>query len=147
MRSTSNKTFPSPDLSDRTFYLPRYVCGFIYVTGCINCYLILQILNNHYWFSNFILNFQLKAQWFISCSHCFGRKCIWPKGEAVKKECRIFHTEEHCDFYCSPNIIRVGHQEEWDEGAFVTYGERSAYMIFVGETRGKEPLVRPRRRW
>jgi hypothetical protein len=32
-------------------------------------------------------------------------------------------------------------------GAFVTYGERSEYKIFVGEMRGKEALVRPRLRW
>jgi hypothetical protein len=56
-----------------------------------------------------------------------------PKGETVTKEWRIFHTEGHFEFYGSLNIIRVAHQDEWDEGVFVTYGERrSAYKIFVG---------------
>ena len=48
------------------------------------------------------------------------------------------HNEELSDLYSSPNIVRhVACKGE----------ERAVYRILVGNSEGKSPLGRPRRRW
>jgi hypothetical protein len=72
-----------------------------------------------------------------------------PKGDEVTGEWRKLHSGELHNLYSSPDIIRqiksrrmrwAGHVARMGEG-------RNVYRVLVGQTEGKRPLVRPRRRW
>jgi len=65
------------------------------------------------------------------------------------QECRKLHNEEINDLYCSPNIVRVikSRRMIW-AGHVARMGERGGvYRVLVGNSEGKRPLERPRRRW
>ena len=57
--------------------------------------------------------------------------------------------EELLDLHCSPNIIRVIKlRRKRREGHVARMGEkRGKYRVLVGETEGRRPFGRPRRRW
>jgi len=53
------------------------------------------------------------------------------------------------DLYCSPNIVGVikSRRMRW-AGHVARMGERRGfYRVLVGESEGKRPFGRPRRRW
>jgi len=62
---------------------------------------------------------------------------------------RKLHNKELNDLYSSPNIVRVKKIEKNEmDGGYSTYvREERCIQGFGGETRGKEPLGRPSRRW
>jgi hypothetical protein len=62
---------------------------------------------------------------------------------------RQLHKEQLRDLYSSPSIIRIikSRRMRW-VGHVARMGEkRNVYMLLVGESEGKRPLGRPRRRW
>ena len=64
-------------------------------------------------------------------------------------EWRRLHNEELNDLYSSPNIVRVikSRRIGWAEHVARMGEEREGVEGLGGETGGKEPLGRPRRRW
>jgi hypothetical protein len=77
------------------------------------------------------------------------RRIFGPKRDEVTGKWRKLHNEELNDLYCSPTIVRViksrrmrwaGHVARMEKGSGV-------YMVLVGNSEGKRPLGRPRRRW
>jgi hypothetical protein len=62
---------------------------------------------------------------------------------------RKLHNKELHDLYSSPSIIRIikSRRMKW-AGHVARMGEkRNAYRLLVGNSEGKRPLGRPRRRW
>ena len=84
----------------------------MYATGCFNCYFILQILSHLFGLVILFYISSLRHNGFSLVLSILVVIVFGPKVEAVTKEWGIFHTKDHCDFHCSPNIIRVVHQEE-----------------------------------
>jgi hypothetical protein len=77
------------------------------------------------------------------------RGIFGPKRDEVTGEWRKLHSRELHNLYSSPDIIRqiksrrmrwAGHVARMGEG-------RNLYRVLVGKSKGKRPLVRPRRRW
>jgi len=59
------------------------------------------------------------------------------------------HNEEPCNFYASPNIIRVmkSRRMRWMQNVARMGEMRGAYNILVGKPERKRPLGRRRYRW
>jgi hypothetical protein len=77
------------------------------------------------------------------------RRIFGPKWDKVTGEWDMLHNEELHILYSSPNIISQikSRKMRW-AGHVARVGEvRKVYMVLVGETEGKIPLGRPRRRW
>jgi len=76
------------------------------------------------------------------------RRIFGLKRDEVTGEWRKLHKEEHNDLYCSPNIVGVIKQRRMDGRGMwrVWEGERRV-QGFGGETWGRRPLGRPKRRW
>ena len=72
-----------------------------------------------------------------------------PKRDEVTGEWRKLHNEELNDLYCSPNIIRLikSRRMRWAWHIARMREMIIAYRGLVGNTEGKRPLGRPRRRW
>jgi len=77
------------------------------------------------------------------------RGIFGPKRDELTGEWGKLHNEELNDLYCSPNIVRtiklrrmrwVGHVARMGK-------RRGAYRVLVGQSEGKRPLGRSRRRW
>jgi hypothetical protein len=77
------------------------------------------------------------------------RGMFGPKRDEVMGEWRKLHSGVLHKLYSSPDIIRqiksrrmrwAGHVARMGEG-------RNVYRVFVGNSEGKRPLGRPRRRW
>jgi len=77
------------------------------------------------------------------------RRISGPRSDEVTGEWRKLHSVELYDLYSTPNIVRVVNSEKNEMGgACSTYGgEERRIQSFGGETRGKEPLGRPRHVW
>ena len=76
------------------------------------------------------------------------RRLFGPKRDEVTGEWRKLHNEELNNLYCSTNIFRVikSRKMRWS-GHVARMGERRGVCrILVGNSEGKRPLVRPRRR-
>jgi len=76
------------------------------------------------------------------------RKTFRPKREEVTGEWRRLHDEEHCDLYCSRNVILVikSRRMRW-AGHVARIGDgKGAYKVLVWRSEGKRPLRMPRRR-
>jgi hypothetical protein len=77
------------------------------------------------------------------------RKVFGPKRNEVTGEWRKPQNEELNDLYSSPNIVRVvkSRPMRW-AGRVARMGEgRVVHRVLVGNSEGKRPLGRPRRRW
>ena len=61
----------------------------------------------------------------------------------------LLHNEELNDLYSSPNIVWAikSRRMRWAEHVARMGEERGAYGVLVGNTEGRRPLGRPRRRW
>jgi hypothetical protein len=59
------------------------------------------------------------------------------------------HSKELCDFYSSPNIIRMNKSKQmrWMKHVAGMGEIRYAYKILVEKPEGKRPLRRSRHRW
>jgi hypothetical protein len=59
------------------------------------------------------------------------------------------HNEELHNLFSSPNISRQikSRRMRWAEHVARMGGKRKIYRVFVGNTEGKRPRGRPRRRW
>jgi hypothetical protein len=59
------------------------------------------------------------------------------------------HSEELHNVYSSPNIIRQikARRTRWAGHVARIGEERKVNKVFVGKSKGKRPLGRPRRRW
>jgi len=77
------------------------------------------------------------------------RKILGLKKDKVTAELKILHNEQLNKLYCSPNIIRVAKSRRmiWAGRVTCLGRSRGAYRVLAGESEGKKPLVRPRRRW
>ena len=77
------------------------------------------------------------------------RRIIGPRRDEVKGEWRRLHNEELNDLYSLPNIVRVikSRRMRWVGHVARMGKDRGVYRVLLGETGGKEPLGRPRRRW
>jgi hypothetical protein len=66
----------------------------------------------------------------------------------VKGGSRKQDIKEHCNLYCSPNIIRVTKSKtvRW-AGHVACTEDKKVYKILVGKFEGKRPFRRPRCRW
>ena len=70
------------------------------------------------------------------------KRIFGPKRDEAIREWRKLHNEELYDQYYLPNIVRVM------SGTCSAYGGgKRRVQCFGGETEGKRPLGRPRRRW
>jgi hypothetical protein len=77
------------------------------------------------------------------------RKIFGPKRDEVTLEWRKLLNEELHHSYSSPRIIRIikSRTMRW-AGHVARLGEkRNAYRLLEGNTEGRRPLGRPRRRW
>jgi hypothetical protein len=77
------------------------------------------------------------------------RRLFGPKRDEVTGEWRKLHNEELHDLYSSPTSIRImkAKRMRW-AGHVARMGEkRNTYRLLLGNTEGKRPLGRPRRRW
>jgi hypothetical protein len=77
------------------------------------------------------------------------RRIFGPKRDEVTGEWRKLHNEELYDLYSSSSIIRIikARRTRW-AGHVARRGEkRNAYMLLVGNPKGKRTVGRPRRRW
>jgi len=74
------------------------------------------------------------------------RKIFGPKRDEVTREWTQLHNKE---LYSSPNIVGVikSRRMSWAEHVAPVGGEERHTQGFGSETRGKEPLGRPRHRW
>jgi hypothetical protein len=77
------------------------------------------------------------------------RRIFGPKREEVTGDWRKMHNEELHNLYSLPNIIRIIKSKgmRWAEHVARIREKGNAYRILVGNTVGKRPLGRPRRRW
>ena len=77
------------------------------------------------------------------------RKIFGPRRDEVTGEWRRLHNEELNDLYSSLNNVRVikSSRMKWAGHVARMGEERGVYRVLLGETGGKEPLGRPRRRW
>jgi hypothetical protein len=76
------------------------------------------------------------------------RKIFGPKKDEVTGEWRKLHNEELHNLYSSPDIITQvkSRRMRW-AGHVARMGyERKVYKVLVGNSEGKTPLGRPRRR-
>jgi hypothetical protein len=76
------------------------------------------------------------------------RRIFGPKRDKVMGEWRKLHNEELNGLYSLPNIVRVikSRRMRWT-GHVARMGEgRVAYRVLMGESEGRSPLGRPRRR-
>jgi hypothetical protein len=71
------------------------------------------------------------------------------KRDEVIGELRKLHNEELRDLYSSSSIIRIIKSRRMRlAGHVARMGEkRNSHMLLVGNSEGKRPLGRPRRRW
>ena len=77
------------------------------------------------------------------------RRIFGPKRDEVTGEWRKLHNEELYNLYSSPNILRVikSRRMRW-AGHVARVGEgKDVYSVLVGQSEGKRPLGRPKRRW
>ena len=76
------------------------------------------------------------------------RRIFGPRRDEVTGEWRRLLNEEQNNLYSSPNILRVikSRRMRW-AGHVARMGEERGVQGLSGETGGKEPLGRPRRRW
>ena len=74
---------------------------------------------------------------------------ISPRSNKVTGEWRKLHNEELYCLYSSPSIVQLIKQERMRHAGYVArMGEsRGAYRIWVGKSKLKRPLGRPRHRW
>jgi hypothetical protein len=77
------------------------------------------------------------------------RRIFGPKRDEVTGEWRKLHSEEHCNLYSSPDIIRQvkSRRMRWAGHVARKGEERKVYKVLVGKPEGKRPLGRPRCRW
>ena len=77
------------------------------------------------------------------------RGIFGPKRDEVTWEWRKIHNEELNDLHSSPNIIRVinSPRMSWEQHVTRMGDRRDAYRVLVGNSEGKRPLGKPRRRW
>jgi hypothetical protein len=77
------------------------------------------------------------------------RKILGLKRDKVIGEWKRLHNGQLNYMYYSPNIIRVAKSRRmiWARRTACLGRSRGAYRVLVGESEGKRPLVRPRRRW
>jgi len=76
------------------------------------------------------------------------RRIFGPRGDEVKGEWRRLHKEELNDLWSSPNIGRVIKSRRMRlAGHVARIGEERKCIGSWGESEGKGPLGRPRRRW
>jgi hypothetical protein len=76
------------------------------------------------------------------------RRIFGPRKEEIRKEWRELHNEELNHLYSLPNIVWVikSIRMRW-AGRIARMGERNGVCrVLVGNTEGKRPLGRPRRR-
>ena len=71
------------------------------------------------------------------------------KRDEVTGEWKKLHNEELNDLYCSPNIVGVvkSRRMRWAEHVARMGERRGVYTVLVGQSEGKRPIGRPRRRW
>jgi hypothetical protein len=76
------------------------------------------------------------------------RRIFGPKRDEVTGEWRRLHKKELYALYSSPNIIRVikSRRLRW-AGHVAQMGEERCMQGISGETWGRKPLGRSRRRW
>jgi hypothetical protein len=76
------------------------------------------------------------------------RRIFGPKRDGVM-EWRKLHNEELHNLYSSPNKIRLikSRRMRWARHVAPMGEKRNVYRLLVGESKGKRPLGRPRRRW
>jgi hypothetical protein len=76
------------------------------------------------------------------------RRVVGPKRDEVTGEWRKLFNKELNDMYPSPSFVWLikSRRMRWAEHVARMGGERCAQGV-GGETRGKRPLGRPRRRW
>ena len=77
------------------------------------------------------------------------RRMFGPKRDEVTGEWSKLHNEELNDMYCRPNIVRViiSRIMRWVGHVARVWERRVVCRVLVGNTEGKIPLGRPRRRW
>jgi hypothetical protein len=77
------------------------------------------------------------------------RRIFRRRREEVIGEWSKLHNEELNGLHFSRNIVRVVKSRKMRTGQVVRMGDRrGVYRVFFGgETEGKKPLGRPRRRW
>jgi hypothetical protein len=70
------------------------------------------------------------------------------KGDEVKGGWRKQHNVELHDLYSSSSIIRMIESRRMRLAEHVArMGEKNGYRILVGNSKGKRPLGRPKRKW
>jgi hypothetical protein len=77
------------------------------------------------------------------------RGIFGPKWDEVTGEWRKLHNGKLHNLHSSPDIIRhiKSRRMRW-AGQVASMGDgRNVYRVLVGNTEGKRPLGRPRRRW
>jgi hypothetical protein len=77
------------------------------------------------------------------------RRIFGPKRDEVMGGWRKLHNEELHGLYSSPNIIRMikSRKTRWAGHVARMWEMRNAYIILIGNPKGKRPFGRPRRRW
>jgi hypothetical protein len=76
------------------------------------------------------------------------RRIFGPKRDEVTGEWRKLRNEELRDICSSPNIIRMmkPRRMRW-AGHVALMSEKNRFRLLLGESEGKSPIVRRRRRW
>jgi hypothetical protein len=76
------------------------------------------------------------------------RRTFGPKRDKVTWEWRKLHNKEHHDLYSSPTIGRVmkSRRMRWVRHVARMGEGKGVYRVLVGNTEGKSPLARTRRR-
>jgi hypothetical protein len=77
------------------------------------------------------------------------RRTFGPKMDEVTGDWRKLPSEDLHNLYSSPDIFRQikSRRMRWAEHVASMGEDRKVYKVLVGESEGKIPLGRPRRRW
>jgi len=77
------------------------------------------------------------------------RKIFEPGRDVVTGDWRNLYNKALNDLYSSPNIVRVikSRRMRWAEHVARMGERRGVYTVLVGQSEGKRPIGRPRRRW